>query len=36
MKNINFVPKYVQKILSSDKISEKYIEQKIFYKKIVS
>ena len=30
MKNINFVPKDVQRILSSDKISEKYNEQKVF------
>ena len=30
MKNINFVPKDVQRILSSDKISEKYHEQKVF------
>ena len=35
MKNINFVPKDVQRIPSSDKISEKYNEQKVFFKKIV-
>ena len=35
MKNINFVPKDVQRTLSSDKISEKYNEEKVFYKKIV-
>ena len=35
IKNINFVPKDVQRILSSDKISEKYNEQKVFFKKIV-
>ena len=35
MKNINFVPKDVQRILSSDKISEKCNEQKVFFKKIV-
>ena len=34
MKNINFVPKDVQRILSSDKISEKYNEQKVFFKKM--
>ena len=33
MKNINFVPKDVQRILSSDKISEKYNEQKVFFEK---
>ena len=33
MKNINFVPKDVQRILSSDKISEKYNEQKVFFNK---
>ena len=33
IKNINFVPKDVQRILSSDKISEKYNEQKVFFKK---
>ena len=27
MKNVNFVPKYVQRILSSHKILEKYNEQ---------
>ena len=35
MKNINFVPKDIQRIPSSDKISEKYNEQKVFFKKIV-
>ena len=35
MKNINFVPKDVKRILSSDKISEKYNEEKVFYKKFV-
>ena len=35
MKNINFVPKDVQRILSSDKILEKYNEQKVFFWKIV-
>ena len=34
MKNINFVPKDVQRILSSDKISEKYNEQKLFFKNL--
>ena len=34
MKNINFVPKDVQRILSSDKILEKYNDQKVFFKKI--
>ena len=33
MKNINFVPKDVQRILSSDKILERYNEQKVFFKK---
>ena len=33
MKNVNFVPKDVQRILSSHKISEKYNEQKVFHKK---
>ena len=36
MKNINFVPKDVQRILSSPKILEKYNEQKVFYKKLFS
>ena len=36
MKNINFVPKDVQRILSSDKILEKYNEQKVFFKKTYS
>ena len=31
--NANFVPKDVQ--ISSDKVSEKYNEQKVFFKKIV-
>ena len=31
MKNINFVPEDVQKILSSHKILEKYNEQEVFY-----
>ena len=35
MKHVNFVPKDVQRILSSHKISEKYNEQKVFYKKAV-
>ena len=35
MKNINFVPKDVQTILSSDEVSEKYNEQKVFFKKNV-
>ena len=35
IKNVNFVPKGVQKVLSSHKISEKYNEQKVFYKKAV-
>ena len=33
MKNVDFVPKGVQRILSSHKISEKYNEQEVFYKK---
>ena len=33
MKNVNFVPKDVQRILSSHKISEKYNKQEVFYKK---
>ena len=32
MKNFNFVAKYVQRILSLHKISEKYNEQKVFQK----
>ena len=32
MKNFNFVAKYVQRILSSHNISEKYDEQKVFQK----
>ena len=35
MKNLNFVPKDVQSILSSHKISEKYNEQKVFHGKAV-
>ena len=35
IENINFVPKDVQGILSSDKISEKYNEQKVLFKKTV-
>ena len=35
MKYVNSVPKDVQRILSSDKMSEKYNEQKVFFKKIV-
>ena len=34
MKNINFVPKDVQTILSSDEVSEKYNEQKVSLKKM--
>ena len=30
MKNINFVPKDVQRTLSSDTISEKYNDEKVF------
>ena len=33
MKNVNFVPKNVQRILSSHKMFEKYNEQEVFYKK---
>ena len=33
MKNVNFVPKDVLRILSSYKISEKYNEQNVFHKK---
>ena len=33
--NINFVPNVVQRILWSHKISEKYNEQEMFYKKCV-
>ena len=32
---INFVPKDVQRILSSDQISEEYNEQKVFFKNVV-
>ena len=35
MKNLNFIPKDVHRILSSHKISEKYNEQKVFNKKAV-
>ena len=35
MKNVNFVSRDVQRILSSNKISEKYNEQEVFYKKTV-
>ena len=35
MKNVNFAPKYAQRILSSHKVSEKHNEQKVFYKKAV-
>ena len=35
MKNVNFVPKDVQRILSSHKILEKYNGQKVFHKKAV-
>ena len=35
MKNINVVPKDVQRIPSSDKISEKYNKQKVLFNKIV-
>ena len=35
MKNINFVPKDVQRILSLDKILEKYNEEKVFFKRNV-
>ena len=34
MKNVNFVSKDIQRILSSHKISGKYNEQEVFYKKI--
>ena len=33
MKNVNFIPKNVQIILLSHKISEKYNEQEVFYMK---
>ena len=36
MKNVNFVVKEVQRILSSHKISEKYNEQEVFYQKKLS
>ena len=32
-KNVNFVPKEVQRILSSHKILENYNEEEVFYKK---
>ena len=35
MKSINFVPKGVQRTLSSHKNSEKYNELEVFYKKAV-
>ena len=35
MKNVNFVTKDVQRILSSHKTSEKYNDQKVFYEKAV-
>ena len=35
IKNVNFVPREVQRILSSHKISRKYNEQEVFYKKAV-
>ena len=35
MKNVTFVPKDVQRILSSHKISENYNEHKVSYKKTV-
>ena len=35
MQNINFVPKGVQRTLSSHKNSEKYNELEVFYKKAV-
>ena len=35
MKKVNFVPKDVERILSSHKILEKYNEQKVFHKKAV-
>ena len=34
MKNFNFVPKDVQRILSSHKVSEKYNEEKVFTRKL--
>ena len=35
MRNVNFLPRYFQRILSSHKISEKYDEQEACYKKTV-
>ena len=35
MKNINFLPEDIQKILSSHKICGKYNEREVFYKKAV-
>ena len=35
MEYINFVPKEVQRTLSSHKTSENYNEQKVFYRKAV-
>ena len=35
MKNVNFVPKDIQRILSSHKISKRYNEQKVFHKKAI-
>ena len=32
MENVNFIPKDIQRILSSYKISEKYNKQEVFYK----
>ena len=34
MKNINFVPEDIQRVLSSHKVSEKYNEREAFYIKI--
>ena len=34
MKNVNFVPNDVQKILSSHKTLKKYKEQELFYEKL--
>ena len=33
MNNVNFVPKDIQRILSSLKISERYNKKEVFYKK---
>ena len=35
-KNFNFVPKDIQRVLSSYKISEKYNDQEVFYEKYFS